>query len=97
MWRCKDVVYNILGYLVFAMPTRMPFIAYREPRGGPPGPPHKQGGGGCAPPPSAPPAMHVYQTCELFAKAHGVGIVVVYVGGVIVVVDMPLWVTSHAM
>ena len=35
MWRCKDVVYNVLGYLVFAMPTGMPFIAYRElPSGG---------------------------------------------------------------
>ena len=41
MWRGKDVVYNILGYLVFAVPIEMPFIAYREPRGGttPPDPP----------------------------------------------------------
>ena len=34
MWRGKDVVYNILGCLVFAVPIEMPFIAYREPRGG---------------------------------------------------------------
>ena len=42
MWRGKDVVYNILGYLVFVMPIEMPFIAYHEPWGGsgaPPEPP----------------------------------------------------------
>ena len=69
-------MYNILGYLVFAMPTGMPFIAYHEPRGGrPPGPPHKQGGGGRSPPPQPPLAMRAYQACELLAKTHGVGFV----------------------
>ena len=50
-------------------------------------------------PPHTPPpsAMRVYQACELFAKAHGVGVVVVCVGGVVVVVDMQLWVTSNIM
>ena len=27
-------MYNILGYLIFAVAIEMPFIAYREPRGG---------------------------------------------------------------
>ena len=51
----RDVVYTILGYLVFAVAVEMPFIAYREPPppGGynyPPDPPHKQGGGAALPP-----------------------------------------------
>ena len=49
MWRGKDVVYNILGYLMFAVPIEMPFIAYHEPRGAssaPPQPPQAWGWGG---------------------------------------------------
>ena len=34
MWRGRDAVYNILGYLMFVVAIGMPFIAYREPRGG---------------------------------------------------------------
>ena len=58
MWRGKDIVYNILGYLVFAMPIDMPFIVYREPRGGTTTPP--------------PLAVRACQAYELLAKAHGV-------------------------
>ena len=111
MWRGKDVVYNILGCLVFAMAIEMPFIAYREPpfRGDtatPPDPPKRWGGSypitphlgvGLRPPPQPPPAMRVYQSCELFAKAHGVGVVVVYAWWGVVAVDIPLWVTSKTM
>ena len=68
MCRGKDVVYNVLGYLVFAVLSEMPFIAYREP---------PSGGVPCTPPdpPSTPPAVRTYQACELLAKTHGVGFV----------------------
>ena len=85
MWRGKDVVYNILGHLVFVVPNELPVIAYRElPSGGgnqyPPGPPHGRGGippptnppnmgVGLRPPPQPPPAVRVYQACELFVKS----------------------------
>ena len=52
MWRAKDVVYNIRGYFMFAVPIEMPFIAYREQRGAssaPPQPPPKLGGGAAPP------------------------------------------------
>ena len=49
---------------MFAMPIGMPFIAYREPRGGPHDPPL-----------NPPPAMRAYQACELLAETHGVGFV----------------------
>ena len=62
MWRGKDVVYNILGYLVFAVPIEMPFIAYREPPSGgvqlPPRTPPR--GGGETPPPQPPPVVRAY-------------------------------------
>ena len=31
MWRGKDVLYNVLGYLVFGVPIKMHPIVYREP------------------------------------------------------------------
>ena len=79
MWRGKDVMYNVLGYLVFAIPSEMPFIAYREPQGGPLLPPRTplDGRGQPHPPPSTPPpVVCTYQACELLAKTPGVGVVV---------------------
>ena len=54
MWRGRAVVYNILGYLVFAVHIEMPFIVYREPRGGPHGPPGSPIEVGGIPPPQPP-------------------------------------------
>ena len=75
MWRGKDAVYNILGHLVFVVPNELPIIAYRElPSGGQPcTPPDPPTAGGLYPPPptppSNPPAVRVYQACELFVKS----------------------------
>ena len=85
MWRGKDAVYNILGHLVFVVPTELALIAYRElPSGGvvttppdppkagvvyPPPPPPPTWGWGCDPPLKPPPAVRVYQACELFVKS----------------------------
>ena len=82
-------MYNILGYLVFAVADELPIIAYQSPPSGgvnPPGPPQGRGGRppptttpnkgvGLRPSPQPPPAMRAYQACELLAKTHGVGFV----------------------
>ena len=77
MWRGKDVLTNVLGYLVFGVPIKMHPIVYRKPRGGlsPPRPPRWWGGNAAPPPQTSPLAAHTYQTYELLAKAHGVGVV----------------------
>ena len=97
IWRGKDVVYNILGYLVFAVPIEMPFIAYREPRWGWAAPPDPPRWGGGHPPLNPPFAMRAYQAHKLLAKAHGVGVVVSIDAGGIVVVKIQLWITSKTM
>ena len=62
----------------------------------PPGPPLIQGGG-LRPPLKPPPAMRIYQACELFSKAPGVGVVIAGASGVVVVLEMQLGVTSKTM
>ena len=59
----------------------------------PPDPPSWGG----TPPPQHPPTVHAYQAHELFAKAHGVGVVVFVDVGGIAVVKIQLWVTSKTM
>ena len=41
--------------------------------------------------------MRIYQACELFAKAPGVGVVIAGASGVVVVLEMQLGVTSKTM
>ena len=98
MWRGKDVVYNILGYLVFVVPIEMPFIAYREPSSGgvqlPPRNPPRWGG---ARPPLKPPLRCAStKRTSCLQKFRGGVLWLVDAGG-IVVVEMPLWVTSKTM
>ena len=96
MWRDKDAGYNILGYLMFAVAIEMPFIAYREPRGGqqqPPRTPLEVGG-----------IPHLTPPCE--ARLPGVRVVCKSSWGGccgcmcwwgVVVVDIPLGVTAKTM
>ena len=50
MWRGKDVLFNVLGYLVFGVPIKMHPIAYREPWGAYPPLDPLDGLGGIPPP-----------------------------------------------
>ena len=90
MWRGKDVVYNILGYLVLAVPIEMPFIAYREPPGGLSSPP----GHPLTPPPLC---CALTRRTSYMQKLMGWVLWLTGVGGVVVVVEMQLWVTSKTI